>query len=632
MHLSVKNLLSFFILLGLHFCVGAADLSTLELEQLLVTEVVSADKITQQISDAPSAVSVITAQDIQDYGYRNLADILDGMRGLYSYRFNGFTMLGGRGISGGSSLSGRLMLLVDGQNVGENFFNRVLIGDDSLIDVHVIERVEYIPGAGSIRYGNSAFLGTINIITKKGVDALGTQFALGVGTGQDDAQRVTFGTKLLNGADVLVSASRLGGRQFDRAFLTSSSASGPFTNTTIDSTELAHNQRLFAKLSLENTTATLAYTASGANLQTLGTSGNTITGIRNDSAYVSLEHHQSLFPALKSYSHVYYGQYLFNLDEQHSNTVASGPFGSNRFTTASQTRWFGLDQEFVYTPNHQHQVLAGFSLRDDYRADFAQNNNMDFSAPKKTYSVYMHDQYQILPHVALIYGGRLDRVLQDTFFVPRLAAIWAMSPFNTLKLSRGRNLRFANGFDQINTSNTALSPETLDATEIVLESKLDNRSRLLASVYHYDVDDIIQSPYIEGVSDRIFGQELELEHVWENSTRLRSSIAHQHSRSDSTVSADYRPAYLSKLNLSWPILQSRVRMAVDVRYNSHYTVNQQAFGGNVITNLTFNVHEVLPHTSMRLNIRNLLNADNATSESSPIFDRSFWLQFEYNYL
>jgi outer membrane receptor for ferrienterochelin and colicin len=59
------------------------DLTDLSLQQLLDIDVVGASRFEQKSSTAPASVSVVTADDIRAYGYRTLADILNGTRSLY---------------------------------------------------------------------------------------------------------------------------------------------------------------------------------------------------------------------------------------------------------------------------------------------------------------------------------------------------------------------------------------------------------------------------------------------------------------------------------------------------------------------------------------------------------------------
>src|SRR5436190_22810980 len=59
------------------------DLSLEALMQIDSGRVFGASLRTQPVTEAPSAVSFITADEIARYGYRSLAEILNGVRGLY---------------------------------------------------------------------------------------------------------------------------------------------------------------------------------------------------------------------------------------------------------------------------------------------------------------------------------------------------------------------------------------------------------------------------------------------------------------------------------------------------------------------------------------------------------------------
>jgi iron complex outermembrane receptor protein len=45
--------------------------------------VYGASKYEQKVTEAPSAVTIITADEIRKYGYRTLADILQSVTGFY---------------------------------------------------------------------------------------------------------------------------------------------------------------------------------------------------------------------------------------------------------------------------------------------------------------------------------------------------------------------------------------------------------------------------------------------------------------------------------------------------------------------------------------------------------------------
>lgn len=120
-----RGIINFVGILALSLASGAAcaleygksqsDLTQLPFEKLLETEVLPASKLARQISDAPSAVSVVTRQDIKAYGYRTLAEILNSMRGVYATTdFFKYAYVGGRGYGTPGDYAGRLLLMIDG--------------------------------------------------------------------------------------------------------------------------------------------------------------------------------------------------------------------------------------------------------------------------------------------------------------------------------------------------------------------------------------------------------------------------------------------------------------------------------------------------------------------------------------
>src|SRR5882672_11855263 len=72
----------------------AKEASDLSLEDLANVEIYSASKHMQLTSQAPSSVTVITRDEIQNYGYRTLADILRSVPGLYITYDRHFSFIG----------------------------------------------------------------------------------------------------------------------------------------------------------------------------------------------------------------------------------------------------------------------------------------------------------------------------------------------------------------------------------------------------------------------------------------------------------------------------------------------------------------------------------------------------------
>ena len=104
------------------------------------------------------------------------------VRGFYTTNDRAYTYLGTRGFNRLGDYNTRVLLLVDGIRLNDNIFEQAFIGNETLIDVDMIERVEIIRGPSSSLYGTNAFFATINLITKRGRDFKGGEVALEVGS------------------------------------------------------------------------------------------------------------------------------------------------------------------------------------------------------------------------------------------------------------------------------------------------------------------------------------------------------------------------------------------------------------------------------------------------------------------
>ena len=159
-----------------------SDIYDLSLEDLMTMQVVTATKSPVKLTDAPSAVTVITAEDIQRYGYRNLSEALARVPEVYS-RYEGH--------NSGSDFRGfftnntrrQVLYLLNGHRINDRFH----FGDfypDVIGDLSGVERIEVIRGPGAALYGNNAILGVVNIITRdasgleKGQSDMGASFSV----------------------------------------------------------------------------------------------------------------------------------------------------------------------------------------------------------------------------------------------------------------------------------------------------------------------------------------------------------------------------------------------------------------------------------------------------------------------
>ena len=142
------------------------DLSLEDLMQIDAGQVFGASERLQPSIEAPASVSFITAQEIQRYGYRTLADILRSVRGMYVTNDRNFSYIGTRGFGKPGDYNSRILLLINGHRVNDNIFGQAEIGAEFGLDPATFERVEVIHGPASSIYGDSAFFAVVNVITR----------------------------------------------------------------------------------------------------------------------------------------------------------------------------------------------------------------------------------------------------------------------------------------------------------------------------------------------------------------------------------------------------------------------------------------------------------------------------------
>src|ERR1017187_7141898 len=146
------------------------DLSEASLEQLGNIQVYSASMHVQPSEDAPSSVTVITAAEIQEQGFRTLADILQTIRSFYVTYDRNYSSLGVRGFARPGDYNTRILLLVDGHRLNDNIYDEAMIGTEFPIDIELIQRIEIVRGPVSSLYGSNALFAVINIITTRAED------------------------------------------------------------------------------------------------------------------------------------------------------------------------------------------------------------------------------------------------------------------------------------------------------------------------------------------------------------------------------------------------------------------------------------------------------------------------------
>src|SRR5512137_514742 len=206
------------------------EFGALDVTQLANIRIVTATKHSTSLRKAPAIATVITADEIRNMGARNLLDVLKMVPGFgVSVDNDGIPMLEVRGIR--TFYSEKVLVMIDGHSQNRKKNHSAFFNFADMLPVENIKQVEVLRGPASALYGDSAFVATINVITRDAAEINGLEVKGGAGS--FDAYKANllggkaFGDKLTisasydysraNSPDVMVGADALSGTPFSRA-------------------------------------------------------------------------------------------------------------------------------------------------------------------------------------------------------------------------------------------------------------------------------------------------------------------------------------------------------------------------------------------------------------------------------
>ncbi len=183
---------------------SSVDLAGKSLEDLMNTEVMSASKKEQKLSQVPAAMFVITQEDIRRSDATNIPDLLRMVPGVNVAQINANTWaISARGFN--EEFSDKLLVLLDGRAVYTPTFSGVY-WDTLDVPLEDIDRIEVIRGPGATIWDVNAVNGVINILTKKAGDTRGGFLSAGFGTQAQGLGTAQYGAPIGAKADYRIFA------------------------------------------------------------------------------------------------------------------------------------------------------------------------------------------------------------------------------------------------------------------------------------------------------------------------------------------------------------------------------------------------------------------------------------------
>jgi outer membrane receptor protein involved in Fe transport len=601
------------------------DLTKVRLEDLMNIEVFTASKHLQAAGDAPSSVTVITADEIRDHGFRTLADILRTVRGFFVTYDRNYSSIGVRGFARPGDYNTRILLLVDGHRLNDNVYDEAMIGTEFPIDIDLVQRIEVIRGPVSSLYGSNALLGVINVITKRGQDIDGFELSSAASSFNTYQGRVSYGRKIQQ-LEFLVSGTFFNSLGHSQLFYPEFNS--PLTNGGIAS-HADHSQvgGSIATISFRDFTLQGVYGTREKAIPTApyGTVFNAPGTRTTDShSYVDFRYEHTFANSWDVLARTFYDRYAYHGSYAYASPVDPAQISPN--LDFADGKWWGTEFQVTKSVLGRNRITAGGEYRDNIRQDqtnyYLNPYLLVLKDKRKSFvgAVYAQDELTITKSLALNAGLRYDyySTIQASTD-PRAALIYRPREKTAFKLIYGEAFRVPNVYELYyysspNVSASVIRPEKIHSAELVWEQGLGSHFSLSTSAFYNTIDDLItQDPtsLTFGNFQKIKSSGLEEEVKGQLSGGLEGDASYSFQQTKDRVTGQLlsdSPRDLCKLSLSQPFLQRRIRVSLDAQYRSRI---QSLTGGSVapfsIVNLTLLGHRIGKKVDLSASFYNLMD-------------------------
>ncbi|MCF6435449.1 TonB-dependent receptor [Pseudoalteromonas sp. MMG022] len=459
-----------------------ASLFDMSLEELLSTPVTTASKQEESLRNSNASISVVSRQQIEQFGGHSLYEILERIVSVNS-NYGVLTTITTRGSKPWTGLLQHLGLLN-----GRPFGN--LSGAHNLytsIPLSSIERIEYIRGPGSVLYGTNAYQGVFNIITRQGKSE-GWQANQSIVVGSFDSQIIdasyVYKNNDLSGA-INVLYTDIGGwdaQTFD-----------PTTQTTFSKKAFQTDKTLHLDINYK--------ALSLSHFRNLQQKFGNFWDAPEENYIPWSKLHPSTFTNL---SHSYQFDNNWKLDSHYTNIKKEMEWSSE-----------GIADDFIRIKSPLNIRLLEFNLSGDlsdnasllvgayheHRRVYAASTIPD--AKERYASLYAQIKYVVTPKLNVELGGQyvtsvelINNIDNQSDFVPRLGLTYHFNDVWTLKLRHAKAFRHPSSGERtietpgIQKGTPDLRSETINTTEAQLFYQTDEKL-FTATLYKNEEHDLI---------------------------------------------------------------------------------------------------------------------------------------------
>ena len=559
-------------------------------EQILFAELPKVEAATlhaQTLAEAPANVSVITAKEIRQYGYRTLGEALNSVRGFYMTYDHMYRYVGVRGFSLPGDFNTRFLVMLNGHPLTDNIYNsNSFFGEDFGLDMDLVERIEIIRGPSSALYGSNGMLANINVVTRSPVDSEHLRMSVETSTFGERKAAVASSVYLGRGANLLVAGSVFNNRGI--SFPLTGLELPPGVQGPVSNADGERGYHSFANLIWHNWSFTGYFNARvkqfpvGIGTSYAGDPGQYALDSRN---LVDAIYKRSVGPGQLQWRTAY-DQYRYRDRFDYPAPEAGEP--SEVMHDINNGDWLNSQVTYDVPLGSLGPFTAGvqgfWELRNQqYNLVDGKISGGVIDRPDRGIALFAEQQFDLSPRWKLHAGARFDQTRYfGKFLSPRLALVYQHSPRTVYKLVYGRPFRNPSTFEQFyndgGLSYAAAPPlkhETAHALEASMERRVGRGWTIILNGFHFRLQRVIEAialsdavqQYQNGPEDRSTGIEFEARATPWNRLDLSASTAFQWTEEmENGGRLANAPRNLSKLRLGVPV--GRLFLSSEWRYIS----------------------------------------------------------------
>lgn len=586
--------------LSVQAALAADQTDELDYYQKLPT-VLSASRLSQPLSEAPNAMTVIDRKMIVASGFRTLPDLFKLVPGMYVGYYKGsqaFVSYHGSP----DQYARRMQVMIDGRSV---YLPPISMVDwsDLPITVDDIERIEVIRGPAAASHGANSTQGVISITTRDagGVDGKHISITRGNKGINDVAAR--FG-KRGETLDYRMTLAYTADHGYDNLAtppnnMTLAQASGNINNSYDDNQARMMNYRAgYHPNGVDSLDMQFGFNHDVKNVGWTDSNGNPVHDLVSNSNFLQLGWIRALADASElslRYYHIRHDQHeAFPI--KNGGILYPGPF-----TQSVNTKRDEIEVQHTLSSSDTNRIVYGAAWRRDQvdgkRSDIPPVARPAFSSASDTkeWRVFAHDEWHIYPELLLNTGAMYERDSRGhENLSPRIALNFHALPQHTFRLGVSVAYRTPSLMEEKypayqpgelfvisdTTTSPGLRPEKLVSREIGYLGKFSDWDTTLDMRLFSDLlsDGIFwgNSAFVNGMSSDYRGFETTLKHSFTESSELAFNFARAwaHSNGPELVAAGY--GYLNS-NATW----TNDILAGSVPKNSASLLYSQRFAGDL---------------------------------------------------